>query len=196
MQRELVGITVIGALLWLVSTHSSPAPQLKGAIPAKERESDWHLIRGKSQIDAEVDVTLRTPDDQYVTGKLLQYKGNLYVRGDSDIQLGVTRHIYAIEPGLDIGAVGGYRGSFRGTAGDAFTVGLRASPVRLFNGLLAPDAVIAKDWVGAGVSVYAPAGVLSPTWRHIGVGLWYGIPTGGVDYGPPGWTVGLSFSTR
>lgn len=196
MWNRVVGIAVVVLLLWMVTTHSRPAPTVRNATPADYAPAKFHWSRRPGDVDRTIETTVVDGNGNAHTGRLLEYRGSLFTERGGSTRVRGTNHYYLIDPGIDIGAVAGYRPEFSGTEGDTFSVGLRASPVRLFYGTLSPDVVIAKDWVGAGVSAYAPSRLVGPDWKHLGAGIWYGYPTRGSDYGSGGWCAGLSFTIR
>lgn len=196
-QEILGGAVIIVIIGFLVS--AKPASSLSNKVVVPQTTPSYHWWRG--------------PDDG---------DGTYSFRGDLNGRVGryVVRHsvLHQPKPGspdeiptlsaefspdryfgewnYDFGTFGAYRRASTGTSTDAFQVGLRFSPARLAFGTVAPDLVLSKDCVGAGLSVFVPE-EYSGQFAHFGLGAWYTIPLAGTSRaGRPGWDLGLSFSTQ
>lgn len=194
MDRGILGLLAVAAVVFILVTHTKPAPKLDGASPAKLAAPKFHFI----EEDQDVDKTIDIKDDTGSTvARLFERRGLLYDPKGSPHHTVVTPHLEFVRPAYDIGAFAGYRPASRhSTELDPFTAGLRFSPLRLGYGIVAPDLVITNQWAGAGASFYLPEGLAGVEWKHFGVGAWYGYPFRGQADAPGGWTVGLSFSVR
>lgn len=196
MSNHAIGIAVAVGIITLATMAGRPAPTITGASPAQHDVPRFHWYQSENDVDRTVTVTLPpTGTGAALRVELLEKDGRFYTR-DGQPVAHVTDDLYLISPGLDLGTFFGARPSASQTPGDVFTVGLRVSPARLLYGTTAPDLVLSKDWAGAGLSFYAPERLVGPTWRHVGIGAWYGYPLGGLAMGGPGWTVGISLSIR
>lgn len=193
MQQYLLGIGIIAVLIWVVLTHQRPAPKVQGAEPIKV-DTRWHFLRGSNDVAGSLSFSPST--DSTDPGELLQYQGRYYAPVGTAQNYKYTRDIYFVEPQLDVGAVGAYRSAARGSSAQTVSAALRVSPVRLLYGTVAPDAVISRDWVGGGFSLYPPESLVGPDWKHLGLGAYYTVPIRGPDYGGPGWAIGVSLSIR
>lgn len=90
----------------------------------------------------------------------------------------------------DFGTWAGYAPASRD---ETFQVGLRASPVRLLYGTLAPDLLLSQDHAGIGISLYPPPDLVGHMWSHWGLGYGHLWPTHSSD---PSNVFYLSFSTQ
>jgi hypothetical protein len=80
-----------------------------------------------------------------------------------------TEHIF--DPGWDFGAYAGYLGGPKeGTDIKDFDVGLRVSPLRIWN-TFAPDALISNQAAGLGISFYPAPERFGEFWSNLGVGV-------------------------
>lgn len=152
-------VAVLGGILYCVK-HPIPSIGDKVVIPPTNVPA---LIRKDHGIDGTVAVT-HVPSGDSI--KADTYLGNLYwTPEDRDAgtwRVKMLRYRYLIDPGLDVGAYGGYC--------DGFETGIRLSPVRLLYGTTALDGLIGSKGAGAGVSVYPMPEYFGPLWRHLGVG--------------------------
>jgi hypothetical protein len=196
--KSLPGVVALGVFVYILAHSQRPAPRIGHDTPPAEFESPrFHGRRQPGMVDRTIDVSLRGPDGSPVSGRLLQAGNRFYVESDGRrLEARVTNDYYFYSPGLDLGTIAGFRGGARGSDGDTFAVGVRASPARIFYGTVAPDIVLTQDWIGLGASAYLPANVVGDAWSHVGAGAWYGYPTRGESYGDPGWVVGISLSIR
>jgi hypothetical protein len=112
--------------------------------------------------------------------------------GDRHWRYELTVHRYTDDWTTDLGAWGGLRIDPETGAGVP-DVGVRYSPVRLLDGVLAPDALISPNQAGLGISAYMPSHTITGTWRHLGLGLGYAV---GFDGGGAGWVPYVALSTR
>lgn len=101
-------------------------------------------------------------------------------------------HRYTDDWSPDLGAWGGFRVDSE-TGGGRPDIGVRYSPVRFLDGVLAPDILLSPFQAGLGASFYMPSQTSHGTWRHLGVGLGYAVEFGGSR---SGWLPYLSLSTR
>lgn len=198
MERGIIGFILIAIVIAIVVTHNRPAPKIDGASPATTTFPRLHLFRGDSDADKSLDLkidTERLPASGTV--RLLERDGLFYDPDGSPIHTTVTNDIYFLKTHYDFGTFAGYRPASRGQEGlDPFTAGVRFSPLRLCYDTIAPDLAITNQWAGAGASFYLPENFVGPTWKHLGLGVWYGYPYRGRSDAPGGWTAGLSFSIR
>lgn len=112
--------------------------------------------------------------------------------GDRHWRYELKVHRYLDDWTADLGAWGGLRVDPETGAGGP-DVGVRYSPVRFLDGVLAPDALVSPSQVGLGVSAYMPAHTITGVWRHLGLGLGYAV---GFDGGGTGWVPYVALSTR
>lgn len=196
---ELQGIVVVGAIIAAALLLGPKASTLKNKVPVDEGFPRFHLFKGVDDGDGTLEVS---GDLNGRTGSFAMDRGMLYGVKPSDpgyidsLHLKFTPDYYLVAPGLDLGTWGGYREAGKGTSTDTFQVGLRVSPARLLFDTVAPDLVISRDTVGAGLSAYPPER-WSTLLHHVGLGAWYTVPLDGSrDSGPSGWCYGLSFSTH
>lgn len=182
--RYIAGLllaVVIVTTLW----HNQPRPSTNDLTPVKTKH-DWFAWRNSDDGDGTLVVTDR---ESYKSGTYRILDNRLYM-ADKKQHFDATyyRAHYWIDPGVDIGTWGGYGAGFQ----HHYQVGLRASPARLIDGIVAPDAVIARDRFGLGVSLYAPDYLVDSPWNRVGLGAWYTIPVNTDDR--PTWTFGISMS--
>jgi hypothetical protein len=84
--------------------------------------------------------------------------------------LNQTRKEFIFEPGWDFGAYAGYLGGGKeGTDIKDFDVGLRVSPLRIWN-TFALDGLISNQAAGVGVSVYPAPERYGEIWSNLGLG--------------------------
>lgn len=178
--QNVIGLVVVGVLVFAVVFGRRPAPSITkaGAVPA-ETASAFHFLRGEGDVD--YSIRLGPNSD---TSRVYGYEGYVYTAPGTSAT--VTTDYYFIDPGLDLGAVCAARARYSGLA-------VRASPVRLVYGCLAPDVVAGEHWAGVGVSAYAPAAWVGEFGHALGVGAWYTYP---YDSSGPGFALGLSLSIR
>jgi hypothetical protein len=93
----------------------------------------------------------------------------------------------------DIGVYGGlFTGSTEKDGGSELNVGLRGSPVRIWN-TIAPDLLLSDKTIGVGVSFYPAPERFGEGWNHLGIGYGYCTP---FNDGSSGSLFYLSFSTQ
>jgi len=194
MDRSVAGFLVVVGVVFVIATHSRPAPKIDKADAAEDAFPRLHFWRGKSDADR----TLDFKDDHGRTvGRVLERDGVFYDPEGSRLNTISTDDLYFAKPQYDIGAFAGFRPASRGYERlDPFTAGLRFSPIRLGYDVVAPDLVITNEWAGAGASFFLPERLVGADWKHLGLGAWYGYPFRGQASAPGGWTVGASFSIR
>jgi hypothetical protein len=193
MERGVIGFALFGVMVVLILTNSRPAPKIDNAAPATTSLPRFHLWRGDSDADRTLDIK---DTDGGPRGRIIMRDGVYYDPHGTKLQTTVTDDIYCFNPGYDWGTFAGYRNASRGVANlNPFTSGIRFSPIRVAY-CLAPDLVLGTEWAGAGASFYLPEHIAGPTWCHLGVGFWYGIPFHGPSSAPAGWTAGLCYSIR
>lgn len=191
-----LGGALTALALYFVFQKGAPSVANKVLIP--ETTPRFHLFRSEDQghgsltaTDRETGATL----GEYVTDRAGRVHETPEQAASGRIKLTRTADYFALDPSLDLGAWAGYWN--HGTASDSrsapWQAGIRISPVRLAFDVVAPDAVLSADGLGAGLSIYPPAS-WSTRWCHIGVGAWYLVPFHRDD--TPGWAIGLAFSTR
>lgn len=112
--------------------------------------------------------------------------------GDRHWRYELKVHRYTDDWATDVGAWGGFRVDPEAGAG-GLDIGVRYSPVRFLDGVLAPDVLVSPNQAGIGASVYMPTHTITGTWRHLGLGLGY---TASFDGGGAGWVPYVALSTR
>ncbi len=194
MDRGVTGFLVIGVAVFLIATHTRPAPRIDKATPAERGTPRFHLWRGENDADRSLGISDAGGGPR---GRVLERDGLFYDEIGSPLKTTVVEDYYFGKTHWDLGAFAGFRPASRGHEGlDPFTAGVRFSPCRLGYDVIAPDLVITNQWAGAGVSFFAPERFVGPDWKHLGLGFWYGYPFRGQADAPGGWCTGLSFSIR
>lgn len=112
--------------------------------------------------------------------------------GDRRWRYELKVHRYTDDWTADLGAWGGFRIDPAAGSGEP-DIGLRYSPVRFLDGVLAPDLLLSPHQAGLGASVYMPAHTITGIWRHLGLGLGYAVD---FDGGRAGWVPYVALSTR
>lgn len=193
--RALPLLACVGlVILTLAMFRSTPASLPSGATPVETRYGfDW--IRTGDEIDGMVEVldgSGASLGTYYLdAGQLYQDPGR---KQPTRLQLIRTR--YLLDPRLDLGAWAGLASHATSSPerDERLQAGIRLSPLRLGYGIVALDLIASPRIGGAGFSVYPPTEYFGQSWRHLGLGAWYGAPFRGA--GEPGWVFGLGFSTR
>lgn len=182
------GVCLLGWVL-LSSRSATALPDGSKPVPT-ETSYDW--VRQEPEVDGVVELLDRSGAE---LGRYFLRNGQLYEPADGKNlgSLRLTRHLYAVDPGFDLGVWGGYWAGERDASQSAYQVGLRYSPLRLGYGLVSPDAIVSRDLFGIGASIYPPERYFGREWHHLGLGVWFAAPLVGGD---PNWVAGLSFSTR
>lgn len=196
---ELQGIAIIGAIAITVALITAKPATLENKDAVAETFPKFHLIRGESDGEGTLEFSGSLNGR---TGRLVLDHGVLYEPKEGSperipsLKIKFTPEYYLIDPGVDLGAWGGYFAPGRGSSLETFQAGFRVSPVRLGFGILSADAVISRDLLGAGFSCYPPER-WTKDFHHVGIGAWYAYPMVGTSSGAsPGWVFGLSFSTK
>lgn len=85
-------------------------------------------------------------------------------------KIDITRKEYIFDPGWDFGAYAGYLGGTKeGTRIKDFDVGLRVSPLRIWN-TFAVDGLVSNQAAGLGISCYPAPARYGEFWDHVGFG--------------------------
>ena len=112
--------------------------------------------------------------------------------GDRHWRYELTVRRYTDDWAADLGAWGGLRVDPETGAGGP-DIGVRYSPVRFLDGVLAPDILLSPNQAGLGASIYMPTHTVTGLWRHLGLGLGYAVD---FDGGGSGWVPYVALSTR
>jgi hypothetical protein len=194
--ERILALAVIGVIVYGVCTRSrTPTPTIRGEVAIARDGTDIRLWNdGKSAEDR-----IRVRDREGAFAPLyfdVDERGVLHQSPeqarDGAAIVDYRHQLYLARAWIDIGAWAGVVG----TEGDdpATQIGLRVSPVRFFDGVLAADIVASEHAIGAGASAYLPRELgASPPWNHIGLGAWYMVDYDGGGSGP---AFGLTLSTR
>jgi hypothetical protein len=187
----IIAVSVVFATFYF-SSH--PAPTRNGEKLIKPTKTQVHLIRKQDEVDGSLSITHVPSGDKFETDF---YDKNHYEKpeqaGSPLWKRELSRDLYIIDPGIDLGTYGGVvTGGLRDDE-DRMHVGLRFSPVRLLFGTTAPDLLVGPTEAGVGLSIYPPKGRFGDFWSHLGVGVGR---TWTYDHGDQDNLVYLSFSTR
>jgi len=195
MNGEIVAIIAAVAILGGVVFFVSATPRTvngENAIPTKTAVS---FIAEKGQADATIKVSSGGNDWLFdlSDGQLREPPDQAAKREAAEFRITQINQRPIIAPAYnfpfdDFGAFAA-TGAKRGTV-----AGIRASPARLDFGIkAAPDILIGTHDIGAGISLYAPGGILGPWSRHCGVGFGHLWAT---DSGDSANVFYLAFSTH
>jgi hypothetical protein len=187
----ILGIIGFGAYF----RDREPTISLRGEIPIPRAGTDPHLWNdGKN---AEDRVSVRDRAHGTVLGLYdLDERGVLNQTPEQSkngaLIVDYRHQAYGARAWVDVGAWAGVAGT---NSGDPpIQLGLRISPARFVDGILAPDVVVSEHAVGAGVSCYLPRGLRAePPWNRLGVGVWYMAAYNGHGAGP---ALGITLTTR
>jgi hypothetical protein len=182
----LIGALLIGTIYFNNSTPSVTPNGYKVIVPKPE----VHLVRGPEDVKEEDNrVTIKHVDHPEDELSLRLWHDFVVLPRDKDgnpisptrkntdgtetpiWDIKTVRKQYIFDPGWDFGAYGGYlSGNKTGTDIKDLDVGLRISPVRVWN-TFAPDLLISNQAAGVGISFYPAPERYGEIWSHLGVGF-------------------------
>jgi hypothetical protein len=183
-KADVIAVILIAAVVWVIHVEKRPAPAVGGDTPVPTT-THFNAFATPEQPDGDLTLSWTTRDEN---GSTVHHSASADVRHgrvyQSDVQRkasdaeGLTLHYdhtisFADSNNLDIGTVAGFAGL---SSLSRFQVGIRYSPCRLFFGTVAPDALITRDAVGLGVSVYLPPSAY-PELSHFGLEVGRLVPT-------------------
>lgn len=193
--EKLVGFALVAVILYgAFSFGRTPAPSLKGEVAIPRAGTDTHLWRTDG---AEDRIRLRDRAAGHDLGYFdVDERGVLHQTphqaGAGAVITDYRHQRYLGRPWVDVGAWAGVVGTDSGDP--PVQLGLRVSPARFLDGVLAPDIVISEHAVGAGASLYLPRELgANPPWNRLGAGVWYMAAFNGDGSGP---ALGLTLTTR
>jgi hypothetical protein len=194
--ERIVAVILIGAVIYgMMTVKHTPAPTLRGEVPIERIDTDFHLWNDGRKAEDRIQARDRASGkllgdwDVDERGVLNQHPAQAK---DGLIILETVHEYYCARKWFDIG---GWVGVVNTKSGDPpVQLGIRLSPVRFFDGILAADAVSTEHAIGVGLSLYPPRGwSAEPPWNRLGVGLWYVAAYNG---GGSGLALGLSTTIR
>jgi hypothetical protein len=144
-------------------------------IPTEVRT---HIERKQKEIDGRLAIEHKPSGDKLT----LDYYDNMFLYHDNttdfpkdkngnDIwKVTPIKDEYLVDWGTDLGVYSGFIDGAKDQKISSFDVGLRYSPVRIFYGLLSPDALLSKQAFGLGISIYPSPSTWTKELRHVGFG--------------------------
>jgi hypothetical protein len=179
--ESLLPFALIGLLGFTVFYNTSTPNTTPNGYTIIKPKIEFELIRGVSDVSEEDNkIIIRHSQKPEDVLELRIWKNYLLLPKNKDgDDIAIDRntwevtHIrrkYGIELNWDIGAYGGYlMGNKDGTDITDYDVGIRFSPIRLFN-TIALDGLISPQAAGIGLSIYPAPERFGEFWDSIGLG--------------------------